>query len=353
MPNRILKESINESRGLTCCTFFAQDLYKRLITYADDYGRFNADPQIMLARLYPRDLSIISDEDIVETLIELAGVEKIGFYTATPRKEIYGCFPNWGEHQRLRESKHKLPDPSDTTINDWYLRRYIPIEMKIAIVQRDTFKCRICNKHLTTSEDAKRFVKMGMGLYHIDHIVPCGQGGRATMENLQLTCPKCNQSRKKIFEVSEIFQFSANNDTMPQVAATGGENRPKGIESNPIQSESESESNPKGRAVSQPADSPPKQTYGQFKNILLTDEEMEKLKERFGEDKALDRIEEASESFRSHKNYPKQFTDHYATILSWARLDEKRNGGKNGIDKGHPEQTTAERIRNSLGRPLD
>ena len=70
MPNRILKESINESKPLSEVSFFAEDLYKRLITYADDYGRFNADYQIMRARLYPRELQIVSENDIEDALIE-------------------------------------------------------------------------------------------------------------------------------------------------------------------------------------------------------------------------------------------------------------------------------------------
>ena len=82
MPNRIIKETINESRALNDCSVFAQDLFKRLITYADDNGRFNADTQIMLARLYPRDLDIVSQEDVVNGLIELSGIGKIEFYTA-------------------------------------------------------------------------------------------------------------------------------------------------------------------------------------------------------------------------------------------------------------------------------
>ena len=49
--------------------------------YADDYGRFNADPQIMLARLYPRELSDVTENDLICALIELDGVGKIGFYT--------------------------------------------------------------------------------------------------------------------------------------------------------------------------------------------------------------------------------------------------------------------------------
>ena len=81
MPNRILKESINESRALSEISFFATDLYKRLIVYADDYGRFNADYQIMLARLYPREAEIVKQSDIEDALIELNGVCKIAFYT--------------------------------------------------------------------------------------------------------------------------------------------------------------------------------------------------------------------------------------------------------------------------------
>ena len=236
MANRILKDSINESRGLTSCTFFAQDLYKRLITYADDYGRFNADPQIMLARLYPRELDVVLIDDIISGIIELAGVGKVCFYTSQCRNDVYGAFPNWASHQRVRDSKKKMPDPANTAVNDWYLRRFIPIDMRAAIIQRDGFKCCICGKHLSTDIDAKKFAKNGSGLYHIDHIVPVVQGGRATMENLRLTCPSCNQSRKKQFSFDEILQFAETCRESPRTPASCG--------LNPIQSESESESNP-------------------------------------------------------------------------------------------------------------
>ena len=43
MPNRIIKESICESEALSECSLFACDLYKRLITYADDYGRLKVN----------------------------------------------------------------------------------------------------------------------------------------------------------------------------------------------------------------------------------------------------------------------------------------------------------------------
>lgn len=240
MPNRIIKESICESEALSECSFFAQELYKRLITYADDYGRFNSDTAIMRARLFPREYDTITEQDIIDALVELCGVGKISFYqpqvfNQRGKKGVYGAFPNWGNHQRLRESKAKCPDPHDTGINDWYLRRFIPMDMKVEILLRDGFKCQICGKFLTTCRDAERFAKLGSGLFHLDHIVPVTDGGRATMENLRLTCPNCNLTRKRKFDFRGFIDESESCG-LRRVAADCGELRPES------ESEKESES---------------------------------------------------------------------------------------------------------------
>lgn len=235
MPNRIIKESICESRGLSEASVFADDLYKRLLTYADDYGRFNADSQIILARLYPREMHIVTIEDIEDALVELIGVGKIQFYTSNVKKELYGCFPNWGEHQRIRESKKRNPEPDDTTVNDYYLRRFVSIDLKRRIIERDRFVCQECGKQICSPAiTADRLIKMGTGLFHIDHIVPVIQGGRATEENLRLLCPTCNLTRKRRFTFEEICRMSNAS------AKKCGENLQISalIQSNPIQYES-------------------------------------------------------------------------------------------------------------------
>jgi len=61
---------------------------------------------------------------------------------------------------------------------------------------------------------------------------------------------------------------------------------------------------------------------GEFKNIQLTQEEYDKLVVRFGETITKDKIEELSIGIES-KGY--KCKSHYATILSWDRLKEKRN----------------------------
>lgn len=334
MPNRIIKESINESRGLSECTYFVQDLYKRLITYADDYGRFNADPQIMRARLYPRDLELVTEEDILDGLIELAGVDKIRFYTAQPRREIYGAFPSWDEHQRLRESKTKIPAPDDVTINDWYLRRFVPLAMKAEIVARDGFKCTLCGKFLTACTDAKKFVKLGSGLYHIDHIVPCSQGGRATMENLRLTCPECNLKRKRHFTIEEILKFTQLESVCgnsPQVAASCGELRPESESEenkNPNQKEKRKGKRTQAEPAAAPSASPPPSQRKPF--VPPTAEDVTGYCQESGI--AID-----AQGFVDHYTSngwmvgKKRMTDWRAAVRNWERRDREwgvRNGGK-------------------------
>ena len=59
--------------------------------------------------------------------------------------------------------------------------------------------------------------------------------------------------------------------------------------------------------------------YGEFKNVRLKDGEYEKLKEKFPKDYA-ERIESLSVYMRSRG---KTYKDHYATILNWARKEQK------------------------------
>ena len=72
---------------------------------------------------------------------------------------------------------------------------------------------------------------------------------------------------------------------------------------------------------------PPKPTrhkYGSYKNVLLTDEEMEKLMTEFPHD-GIERIERLSEYIASTG---KKYKNHLATIRSWARKDATQRPAK-------------------------
>ena len=62
-----------------------------------------------------------------------------------------------------------------------------------------------------------------------------------------------------------------------------------------------------------------KEKFGVFKNVLLTQEEYEKLKSQFPD--YSDRIDRLSEYLASSG---KQYKSHYATILGWARKDKQK-----------------------------
>ena len=62
----------------------------------------------------------------------------------------------------------------------------------------------------------------------------------------------------------------------------------------------------------------PKKTYGEFNNVKLTDEDYEKLKEKFPDYE--DKIEALSIGIDS-KGY--KYKNHYSTILNWDRREKK------------------------------
>ena len=65
---------------------------------------------------------------------------------------------------------------------------------------------------------------------------------------------------------------------------------------------------------------PPRHKYGLYKNVLLSDEEMEKLKTEFPND-YMDRIDRLSEYIESKGA---KYKNHLATIRAWDRRDKER-----------------------------
>ena len=82
--------------------------------------------------------------------------------------------------------------------------------------------------------------------------------------------------------------------------------------------------------------SPRKHKYGEYKNVLLTDDELNKLKADYAD--YLDRIERLSSYIASTG---KTYKSHYATIRNWARADAEK-GRDNGARQTSSPQRNAE-----------
>jgi len=62
-------------------------------------------------------------------------------------------------------------------------RNPLPTETKNAVLRRDHYRCRYCNK------------PVGKGEYEFDHIFPYSRGGGNTANNLVVACKTCNRSK--------------------------------------------------------------------------------------------------------------------------------------------------------------
>jgi len=97
---------------------------------------------------------------------------------------------------------------------------------------------------------------------------------------------------------------------------------------------------PKTTTETTPKKTAEKLILGEFKNVFLTSNELDKLTDRFGIAGTTERIERLSAGIES-KGY--KYKSHYATILNWDRRDkgskpEGRNAGVNNINSDDPNK---------------
>jgi len=65
-----------------------------------------------------------------------------------------------------------------------------------------------------------------------------------------------------------------------------------------------------------------KDIYGELNNVKLTKDEFIKLQEKFGNSKAVDKINNLSCYIKAKGD---KYKSHYATILMWSKKDQKQN----------------------------
>ena len=109
MPNRIIKESICTSENIDQLTEFQETFFYRLMVNCDDYGRFDARPKILSARLYP--LRRVPAEVVEEALEALEAADLITVYEVDGH--VFLQMNTWGKHQQTRASKSKYPAPDE------------------------------------------------------------------------------------------------------------------------------------------------------------------------------------------------------------------------------------------------
>lgn len=109
MPNRILRDGVLSSEAVCGLGWAAEVLYRRLMSVADDYGRFSASTKLIRAACYPLQIDKVSDSDIGKWLAQVAEAGLVRVYPAQDGKS-YLEIQKFGQQVR---SKSKYPGPDD------------------------------------------------------------------------------------------------------------------------------------------------------------------------------------------------------------------------------------------------
>lgn len=197
------------------------------------------------------------------------------------------------------------------------------------------------SKDLPTKEDQADFLMAICSYIFDDGVEPEITGVASAM--FKLAKPNLDTSIKRASVGQTGGKSKANakqNDSKPEANAKQNGSKP---EANDKQTKSNDEANPKRYMINDymindkekinKKEKPQKHKYGQYKNVLLSDDEFEKLKTEFPEDWE-ERIERVSEYCASkgatYKNY-------LATIRNWARKERpkivpvKKNDVQSGL----------------------
>jgi len=112
MPTRILREGINDSRAVNLLSLRGEVFYRRLMSVVDDFGRFEADVELLRGELFKRQLADWTIELVAAALDEASATKSddgqplVVVYRVGHKN--YLQISNFG--QRVR-SKSKYPSP--------------------------------------------------------------------------------------------------------------------------------------------------------------------------------------------------------------------------------------------------
>lgn len=113
MPTRLLREGILSSERVNALGDGAEVFYRRLMSVVDDYGRFEAHPTFLLARLYPLRIDRLTSADMSRWLQECLDAGLILSYEVDHKQ--YLQIDNFGQRTR---SRSKYPSPPGETAGE-------------------------------------------------------------------------------------------------------------------------------------------------------------------------------------------------------------------------------------------
>ena len=106
MPTRIVREGIITSEPVNSLSPEAEIFYRRLMSVADDYGRYYSHPALLCGACYPLQLDRITDKNVSKSLAECMAVKLIWTYGDGKYLQVV-------KFNQQTRSKSKFPEPTE------------------------------------------------------------------------------------------------------------------------------------------------------------------------------------------------------------------------------------------------
>lgn len=118
VPNRYLRESYTESKSVNELSWQSEVTWTRLLVKVDDWGRIEADFDLLRTKLFPRRLDKVREADLQRSILECDGAGLVRLYESNSRP--YLQMMKW---EIGRAEKSKYPDPPKEILDVCYLPR--------------------------------------------------------------------------------------------------------------------------------------------------------------------------------------------------------------------------------------
>ena len=126
MPNRIIREAILSSEKMALLGWPDEVFYRRLMSIVDDYGRSEANPQLLRSRCYPLQTDAVRVTDISRWM---AACQKAGLILCyAVQGKQYLEVSNFGQQQRSA-SKYPSPPASDSSCNQMLAGAHLDVSV--------------------------------------------------------------------------------------------------------------------------------------------------------------------------------------------------------------------------------
>lgn len=108
MPNRYIREAAIESERVNAVSWQGEVFWRRLMNRVDDFGRIEANAQLLRASIFPLQIQKVSEKDIERLIKECEESGLLAAYVVGGKR--YLVLNKW---ERGRAKKSKYPDPPE------------------------------------------------------------------------------------------------------------------------------------------------------------------------------------------------------------------------------------------------